>query len=210
MPYLVLIADVVASRRITDRQGLQHRLASELTTLNADTNDLVAPYTLTLGDEFQAVYDGADRVFRDLIRLMTVLHPTHVRCSLGVGDISTDLNREQALGMDGPAFYAARDGIERLKTGDDLFRIEGLPDSDASLANSSLRLVSQRMQKWQVNRLAILHGLMRSEPVHSIADGLGISEQAVYKNIHAGGLEAVIEVLTALTERLNHTLTDQA
>lgn len=207
MPYLVLIADLVASRRAPERQSLQHRLTAELNTLNRETPRPTSPYTLTLGDEFQAVFDRADRIFADLVRLLSALHPMRIRFSLGLGAITTDLNPEQALGMDGPAFYAARDGIERLKASGDLLRIEGLPD--AALANGSLRLVSQRMDKWHANRFAILHRLMRDDSVQAIADDLGISEQAVYKNIHSGGLDAVIEVLSALTDILNRQLTDR-
>ncbi|GGX65031.1 SatD family protein [Saccharospirillum salsuginis] len=209
MPYLVLIADLVASRRTRDRQALQHRLKTELAALNERKPGLTSPYTLTLGDEFQAVFGRADRVFADLVGLLGVLHPTRIRFSLGLGAITTDLNPDQALGMDGPAFYAARDGIGHLKSSGDLMRIEGLPTEDATLANGSLRLISQRMDKWHANRFAILHGLMSECSVQAIAERIDISEQAVYKNIHSGGLDAVIEVLSALTERLNRQLADR-
>ena len=210
MLHLVLIADVVASRRAKDRQALQHMLTVKLSELNTQATGLTSPYTLTLGDEFQAVFCQADRVFADLVGLLSVLHPTRIRFSLGLGAITTDLNPDQALGMDGPAFYAARDGISRLKSSGDLMRIEGPPVEDAALVNGSLRLISQRMEKWQANRFAILHDLMSGYSVQAIAERIDISEQAVYKNIHSGGLDAVIEVLSALTDVLNRQLTDCA
>jgi len=206
MVHLVLIADLVASRHTQDRQALQRCLKSELAALNYSKGGLTSPYTLTLGDEFQAVFNRADRVFIDLVGLLSALHPTRIRFSLGLGTITTDLNPDQALGMDGPAFYAARDGIERLKSSGDLLHIEGLPAGEAALANGSLRLISQHLEKWHANRFDILHSLMSGHSVQAIAERIDISEQAVYKNIHSGGLDAVIDVLSALTDIVNRQL----
>jgi hypothetical protein len=206
MHYLVLIGDLVASRDSTNRKALQQRLKAVLTHLNERPVGPVSPYTLTLGDEFQAVFATADPVFDDMVQILAALHPVRVRFCLGLGEISTELNRDQALGMDGPAFYRARDGIDRLKDSGDLFRLEGLPDTWAALADGSLRLLSKAMQKWEANRLAVLHGLLTDLPVKRIAGDLEVTEQAVYKNISSGGLEAVIQVMSALTGILSNCL----
>jgi hypothetical protein len=210
MSYLVLIGDLIASRNSPNRKDLQNRLEAVLTKLNGRTPRPVSPYTLTLGDEFQAVFETADNVFDDIVQILKALHPDQVRFSLGLGTITTDLNPNQALGMDGPAFYRARDGIDQLKDSGDLIRIEGLPARWVTLAEGSLRLLSKWIQKWEANRLAILHGLLVGDPVKTIATDLGVSEQAVYKNIRSGGLEAVIQILSALTEILNTCLVEEA
>jgi hypothetical protein len=210
MSYLVLIGDIIASRHSPDRKDLQNRLKALLKKLNHRKPKPISPYTLTLGDEFQAVFDTADYVFRDIVQIMESLHPDQVRFSLGLGNITTELNRNQALGMDGPAFYRAREGITRLKDSGELLDLSGLPDSWAPLAEGSLRLLSQRIQKWEANRLAVLHGLLVGDPVKTIAANLGVTEQAVYKNIRSGGLEAVIQVLSALTEILNTCLAEDS
>jgi hypothetical protein len=206
MRYLVLIGDLVASRDSTNRKTLQQQLKAVLMHLNERSAGPVSPYTLTLGDEFQAVFKTAEPVFDDMVQILAALHPVRVRFSLGLGEITTELNRDQALGMDGPAFYRARDGIDRLKDSGDLFRLEGLPDTWAALADGSLRLLSKAMQKWEANRLAILHDLLTGLPVKRIAGDLAVTEQAVYKNISSGGLEAVIQVMSALTGILNNCL----
>lgn len=206
MHYLVLIGDIVASRDAKDRKGVQQKLESLLDDLNARPSRPVSPYTLTLGDEFQAVFDKADPVFEDMVRILRVMHPVRVRFSLGLGEITTELNTEQALGMDGPAFYRARDGMSRLKDSGNLVRLEGLPDDWAALTGSSLRLLNQRILKWDANRLAILHGLLTVKNKKDIAAELGITVQAVYKNINAGELDAVIDYMQALTGILNRFL----
>ena len=203
MRYLVLIGDIVASREVKDRKGVQKKLKSLLEDLNTRPTRPVSPYTLTLGDEFQAVFDKADPVFEDMIRILGDMHPVRVRLSLGLGEITTDLNTEQALGMDGPGFYLARDGMHRLKDSGNLLCLEGLPDEWAALTGSSLRLLNTRILKWDANRLAILHGLLTGKDKKVIATELGITIQAVYKNINAGELEAVIDYMKALTGILN-------
>lgn len=208
MHYLVLIGDLIASRHSQNRKGLQNRLKTILTKLNDRKPKPVSPYTLTLGDEFQAIFNAADNVFDDIVQIMEALHPDQGRFSLGLGTITTDLNPDQALGMDGPAFYMAREGVDRLKDSGDLLYLGGLPDNQALLAEGALRLLSQRIQKWEANRFAILHGLLVGDPVKTIAAKLNVSEQAVYKNIHSGGLEAVIQVLSSLTTILNHCLAE--
>lgn len=210
MHYLVLVGDLVASRHSPHRQDLQHRLKAVLKRLNQQTAGLASPYTLTLGDEFQAVFTRADTVFDDMVQILAALHPDRVRFALGLGEITTELNPDQALGMDGPAFYRAREGIEKLKDSGELFTLEGLPDTWAELARGSLSLLSNRVAKWEANRLAILHGLLMDKPVKDIAHELGISEQAVYKNINNGGLKAVMQVLSALAQLLNDCLAGKA
>lgn len=206
MTPLVLIGDLVASRRSSLRQQLQEQLKSALDDLNQDRNGLISPYTITLGDEFQVVYDQADRVFADCLAIAAAVYPVRMRFSLSLGAISTELNPDQALGMDGPAFYQARDGIDQLKRSGELYALAGLDEAEQTLASGGLGLFSHQLNKWNANRLHILNRLLSGWRVERIAEELNISEQAVYKNINSGGLHAVIRLLTALTQTLNRSM----
>lgn len=207
MIHLVLIGDLIASRHITDRAATQTLLAAALKRLNRTSRpSLTSPYTLTLGDEFQAVFHRADTVFQDIVSLMHQLEPVQIRFSLALGEITTALNHRQALAMDGPAFYRARAGIDHLKGSGDLLAVSGLPAPCQELTTGSLRLVGHVMEKWRPNRLAILQRLMAEEPVKDIAKALQISEPAVYKNITMGNLDAVMQLLTAVSTNLNAEL----
>lgn len=115
MTCLVLIADIADSRRLANRGQVQNRLMDALDRINRRGSPIESPYTVTLGDEFQAVFSGAAGMFEDLASIQHALHPARVRLSYGVGDITTAINLRQALQMDGPAFYGARDGLDRLK-----------------------------------------------------------------------------------------------
>lgn len=210
MRYLVVIGDLVDSRAAADRAGLQQRLNGALAKRNGASTGIASPYTLTLGDEFQAVLVAGSRALGDAVAIQAAVHPTLVRFSLAVGELSTAVNRRQALGMDGPAFHRARDGIDTLKAEGALFHVSGLPPDSGDLANASLRLVSRSMGKWQTRRLKVLAGLQSLMPVADIARQLRITEQAVYKNVQDGGLREVLAAFDAIGRLLDGALKEDA
>lgn len=92
------------------RGGYKRALA-----ISMNSSALLSPYTITLGDEFQAVYKAGSRVVEDLLFISRSLFPVSLRIALGIDDIATDINTKEAIGMDGPAFHAARDGLNNVK-----------------------------------------------------------------------------------------------
>lgn len=205
MNHLALIADIVGSRKLINRGAVQRRLKGVLDDLNANPDQLASPYTITLGDEFQAVFTGADRLFPDIFAIMAAVHPVELRFSIAVGPLETPINPDQAIGMDGPVFYRARDLLEQMKEQDRVLDVAGLTDADG-LLNAALGLFNHQVRKWRANRLDILQRLLQGWEVAAIADHLDITEQSVYKNIREGALESAIQLIHALTGRLNHSL----
>ena len=115
MGKVAVIADIIESKSIPDRKHFQRSMEKALEEVNAFSSDIISPYTVTLGDEFQALYRTGSQVIRDVSYLLTVLYPVRIRFSVSVGEISTDIKTDTALGMDGPVFHAARNGITCLK-----------------------------------------------------------------------------------------------
>lgn len=206
MAHLVLIADLVASRRAAHRLDVQRRLQSSLDHLNSVASDVTSPFTLTLGDEFQAVLSSGRGAMRALIDIQAAIHPQLARFSLAVGDIDTDINPRQAIGMDGPAFHQARAGIEQMKGTANLFRVQGVGGAHEDLANASLNLVSAFLTKWRPRRVQILKLLRDGHSASDIAQRLGVSEQAVYKNMSDGRLHDVLAIFDAVGRLLQDAL----
>ena len=181
--------------------NVRERLQSVLVRINREGSDILSPHTLTVGMEFQAVYSGMDRLFDHLWLIQYELHPVVVRFSIGIGEITTDINREHAIGMDGPAFDRARRGMKRLSQEKHLFAITGQNGECSVLVDRSLRLISSRMKSWEKNRYAVLYGLSRGRAVREIADFLQISERSVYKNIRAGELDVILDIVREIARR---------
>lgn len=206
MKYVGIIADIVSSRTEKNRRLLQEKLVSVLKELNQEKgNFLASPYTVTLGDEFQALYNSSNGLFADLWRISAALHPTRVRYSIALGELVTPVNEKEALGMDGPVFHIARDELSRAKKLKTMFRIGG-SISNLKLINDMMMLISHLAREWNSNRLAIEADLSVGKPVKEISKRLGISESAVYKNINAAALDSI----TAITRGIELALDPSA
>ena len=208
---LVLIGDIEDSQSIQDRdrKALQEQLSDELQVINeAYKEEIVSPYTITLGDEFQAVFNSADAVFVQMMKLMAAIHPIGVRFSLAVGAIETAINTEQAIGMDGPAFHQARHGVEMLKESGYIFNIgfENEDSSELKIINNSLQLLSGRIRGWNKRRLIILHMMKEGYNYKEISKTLEISQPAFYKNKDAGMLDVVDELSDNIADVINQKL----
>lgn len=212
--FIVVIGDVISSRIVEKRNDLQNKLRDIFNDLNnsAYTNHLVSPYTITLGDEFQAVYQKADHLFLDSIRILEKTLPQKIRFSFGIGDISTNINREQSIGMDGSAFYYAREGISNLKDqrGNYKFNIYGLDDPELEkLLNNVLYIFSNLLEGWNKNRYFILRSTMEGKAVKDIAKELKLTETATYMNIYDGSIREMIAIQETMINRINKRLSEK-
>lgn len=209
MQVIAVIGDLVNSKAVAQRSVFQRKLARTLADAGRDARGLASPYTITLGDEFQAVYRGAETLFADVVTIMAEIHPVRARFAFGVGELTTRVNPEQALGMDGPVFHQARAALTELKNDGRLLRIAGAGSDTWRLANGALNLISHQAATWTRNRLLVLAGLLRDKPVREIEDGMRISRVAVYKNIRAAALDDVKGVCQELTAALTRTLRER-
>jgi len=203
MSRIVLIGDIIASRNIKDRSSVQKKLQAALRQLNRTNPNLLSPYTITLGDEFQAVFSRAEHLFADSIAILLALYPEQVRFSIGVGAIDTPVNRQQAIGMDGPAFYLARKGIERLKADGYLFITNGVREDYQDIVNNSLFLLSNQVSKWKQSRLSVFRLLQQGLSVADMTSKLDLTDKAIYKTIDHGDLKVVNRLLSDIEKLLN-------
>src|SRR5664279_291854 len=106
MRVIAVIGDIVDSRAISKREVFQSRLIRELARTNA-TGHPAAHFSLSSGDEVEAVYIGASFLFEDLLEISAATYPHRIRFSIALGRITTAIHRDNPLVMDGPAFHIA-------------------------------------------------------------------------------------------------------
>ena len=110
--YLALIADVIDSKMVQERLDLQKQVEKTLQKMNGLFGEFLASsFTLTLGDEFQALLKVDAPVFQIIDTLRSLLTPTQLRFGIGLGEIVTDIDPLQSIGADGPAYWNARAAI---------------------------------------------------------------------------------------------------
>jgi hypothetical protein len=209
MKVIVVIADIVLSKKINDRHVFQQHLEKTVGALSAGHPDLLSPYTVTLGDEFQAVYERAGRVFRDYFMLQKTLHPHRIRFVIGVGELTTPLNPRMSIGMDGPVFHLARQGMGELKQSGSLLRVMMAGVDEAGWINPALDLLSHTTDGWHLNRLEVLQRLLDGEDPKTIAQAMELTPAAIYKNIQAGALNTILTLCGEVSRALEGRLTAQ-
>lgn len=201
LPSIALIGDIVGSKQLPprDRSQVQRQLEELLAQLNKRYAKVIgARFLVTLGDEFQGVLKRAD-VIPDLIwDIETSLPKTEVRIGIGHGTLHPPIKRV-ALGMDGPAFHAARAAIEGAKkhrTRGAWF--EGFGQAEDMLLNSLAALLRQQRTALTKTQLVTLGLLRQGDSQTQIAAQLGITKQAVSSRAKRVGWEAYLQGEAAL------------
>lgn len=186
---VVLIADIIDSREIEHRSHFQDELVHCLNTINKEAHTLLSPYTVTLGDEFQAVYASGTEILDHILSIQVNFFPVRFRFSIGFGEIATQINTKQALGMDGPVFHLAREGMNRLKkTKYTVIGLFGFTSDSLETINSGLVLSSSVMADWKAETLQIFHALYRGYKVSDILPRYHLSKRGMYKLINRNKL----------------------
>ena len=111
-----IIGDIKRSKKIENRCEIQEKLKKILDNVNSIyNNDISAKFLITLGDEFQGLLEITAPILEIIKYIQREIYPIKLRFGVGIGNVSTLINHEAAIGADGPAFYAAREMIEFLR-----------------------------------------------------------------------------------------------
>ena len=116
MQYYAIIGDIKRFKKIENRCEIQEKLKKILDNVNSIyNNDISAKFLITLGDEFQGLLEMTAPILEIIKYIQREIYPIKLRFGVGIGNVSTLINHEAAIGADGPAFYAAREMIEFLR-----------------------------------------------------------------------------------------------
>ncbi|MFA7330267.1 MAG: SatD family protein [Candidatus Delongbacteria bacterium] len=209
---VVLIADLVRSRDIPERAQFQKRLSATLQALSVQSAEsLLSPYTLTLGDEFQAVHADFRRILPDCLRILAELAPVRARFALAAGPLSTEINPVAALEMDGPAFLRARELLGELKTQSrNVIQVGWAEGADPGLVNAALGLLAGTMEGWKPVTLRLFRHLLDGRSVDEMAALLGMTPRGVYKHIAGRHLQEARTLLKLAGQELDGRLGREA
>ena len=114
--FVAVIGDMKDSRHLENRKEVQVRLQGILDRLNEKYKDeIVSRFLITLGDEFQGLLSSGKYILDMVNEIRMEMYPVRLRFGIGLGQITTDIRTEMALGADGPGYYRAREAVELLK-----------------------------------------------------------------------------------------------
>jgi hypothetical protein len=149
------MGDIIGSRMLEARQLRQEFIEIVSSCNNKLRGEILSPYTITLGDEFQ----GIARSLPGLLEVIFYLEETSLRRSLHFkmryvglyGEVETPLNRERAHGMMGPGLTRARELLlSDKKRGKPRFRFELADPLLMRRVNSLFLVVEGIAERWAV------------------------------------------------------------
>lgn len=211
MVYLALIGDFIASKDILDRSLVQQKLETCLHSLNHQYQDvLVSKLTITLGDEFQGLFQLDAPIFKLVDELVLAMKPYKIRFGLGSGEILTPIDPEQSIGADGPAYWRARQAIETVHKKNDygntqialiLENPQLSQQANALLAASEHIKSSWRPSQEEVFEALIELGIYQEQfEQYRVADYLKLNESAFTKRLKSSGAKIYFRCRNAVQE----------
>ena len=192
--YFAIIGDIISSKNIENRNESQIKLENILHLINEKySNDIESKFMITLGDEFQGLLNCGENVIKIITEIEIRMYPVKIRFGIGIGEITTKINREVPLGADGPAYYNARKMIDNLKSlkkktkssySEVMISTQGDYESVDTLINSIFALASTLKKKWSIRQRQIVYAHIESDDnQNKTAEKLGIKQSSVNKGL---------------------------
>ncbi|HVH09091.1 MAG TPA: SatD family protein [Gemmatimonadales bacterium] len=193
---IALIGDLVRSRELApaQRSAVQRRLEEVLSELNRRYRRAIAArFLVTLGDEFQGLLKEAHSIPDIVWDIGTWLPRAKVRLGIGYGIVHPPF-KPLALGMDGPAFHAARQAVELARKEDRAGPVfSGFGAVDDVVLNGLARLLHQITDRLTEAQRETVDLLRRGQTMSEIGRSLRITRQAVGERASSAGWKGIAE-----------------
>ena len=197
--YIAIIGDIIESKQVNNRAELQEAIQSAFDQVDSKYPNMIqSKFTLTLGDEFQALLKPSKEIFK-LLEELDYLIPVPFRYGLGYGTLSTDFDTEVSIGADGPAYWYAREAIETIHDQNWSGKTNGYiitKDEVFDQTLNNLILLSDTLKDgWTTLQKETFYALLK-EDIYSndfsqkdFADSLGITASSLSKRLNNGNIK---------------------
>jgi len=218
-PLIAIIGDIKDSRSITNRSEVQKKLKVVLDEISEKyNNDISSKFNITLGDEFQGLLCEGANTMKIITEIERKMHPIKIRFGVGIGEITTDIDKEMSIGADGPGYYKAREAIDYLKENerrkstystDIKFETESNNKAFLRLINTILVLLTVIKDSWTDRQREIIWDMLEHQDTQAeVANRLNIQQPTVQKSLAIGKYYAYKDALDAIGEVLEEIRRD--
>lgn len=212
--YVVIIGDIINSRKIDNRGDVQKRFRNVLSGINKKYEAYIsARFKITLGDEFQGLLSDCRNIFHIIMEIEALMKPVRFRFGVGIGTIDTDINYDDSSEIDGSAYHRARNMVEEIERkemqyGESQSNIMICSNDDRGdrdmLINSLLSAAFAIKSKWTERQYEIIISYeMNGENQYKTAEILGIAQSTVNRALQSArfyayksAINTVLKVLT--------------
>lgn len=209
--YTVIIGDIIKSKEIKDRNKVQNNLKQTLNKVNElyGEDGIASQFIITLGDEFQGLLVKPD-ISIEVIRLIEQeMYPIKIRFGIGIGSISTNINRFKSNEVDGSAYHRARKMIDRIENVSNRSKtnIMVLSDDEETeidqLINSNLSLIFAIKEDWSKRQFEYVVAYRNNkESQEKIAEQMNVTQSSVSKSLKLSKYYVIEQVEHTIKEVL--------
>lgn len=206
--FVAVIGDIRGSRELADRNEAQREFKQVVNSLNDDLPDssIASQFTVTTGDEFQALLTDATDAVEAVVSVSDRFHPAQLRFGIGVGALDTRLNPNQAIGMDGPCFHRARAAIEAAEDAGAWVRAKGWSSELVAHVNTMFDLVQCVREDWTDRQAQFARVLKEEGTQKRVVERFDVSKSTVSESLSAGHVQEVRNAETSLGAQLQAAL----
>lgn len=200
MQYVAVKFDMVNSRKLQRRGSIQKQFLRTAEEINMMFSDyLAAEFVVTHGDEAQVLLKASQAkwVFRIFEHLSISMAEVDLRCGVGIGKLSTNLQKV-AIGMDGEVWQNAKQAIENAKKQRQTMDFFGFDPELQIHLNAMGNLLCHLQARWTKEQLETIRLLSQLQTQKEIATLLEISQAAVSKRLSSAGWQHYVRGRTSL------------
>lgn len=213
--YVAIIADIIGSKVLEDRNASQSHLKLVLDEVNSKyKNALAAKFAITLGDEFQGLLVDRSLIFKIVHEIELAMSPIPIRFGIGIGEVTTHINFDYSAEVDGSAFHRARKMIVKIKESENQYAVsysniliqsaEDISEQD-QLMNILLSTISSMKSRWTTRQKEVIVQFWQNgKNQYKTADAMGIGQSSVsraLKHTDYYTFEAALEFLSDFISR---------
>lgn len=183
--HYILMGDVVSSKDYNSKT-LQKQLINITDSCNsALRDDLLSPYTITLGDEFQGIPNSLDTAIRTLFYYeeeclrQTLKFKLHY--VVHYGKIDTKINPKIAYEMMGPGLTKARELLGSKKR--ERKRFQFLLDNEilSQQLNRLFEVLDSIIQSWKVDDFLLILDMINNDNNAEVGEKHGKNRDQIWK-----------------------------
>lgn len=179
-PQYVVLADIIESRHIDDRELFETRLANAFEYVNkSEYSHISTPFTQMKGvDEFGCVLTDIHPVVDIISGILDRIYPTYARFGIASGEIDIGANRQTVAEMDGPAFHRASALLEQAEENGLFVGVQTDRQADRLVA-SALNLLLLERESLTERQMEVILAYEACGTQSKAGANLGLGQQAV-------------------------------
>ncbi|GAB4234458.1 MAG: hypothetical protein Tsb0034_08080 [Ekhidna sp.] len=182
MKQFILMADVVNSHDKKGKSLMEHFQVLVKWTNTIYGESIKSPLTITLGDEFQGIVNGAREGLEVILGMEEYIIEEEfdfkLRYVLHEGIVETDINTENAYEMLGPGLTKARTLLGDMKKSPHRFLIK-IKKGDA--VNNMMKITQHFIDSWHPKDRSTVSGFLQGHDYKSLARLQGKNESSLWR-----------------------------